>query len=338
LPLNSLAALLLVLASWFLGSPLWAEDFIFYFKTAPNVDQLRPFLEPATLSLLVTDPGGRPVSRGSVEILLEAPKTGRFFSTDFPLVEGSRLTEFRLPLRSGKAEWKYLFPIRGEYRLTVNLTTADGKLANKIFQFSIRENRQKWIFLGVFSLALFALGTIAGRIFTQAHARQAKTFVVALVLFLGYWPISSGAAAEPEVARPRYTARLEITPPTVGQPALVSWRLNDAASADLPRGLLSLAITHLEKGMLVFAVERMPVHGEYSMKFHFTDGAEYRVTASAEVGGRRVIRSEQLVSVTAVEPPTAAMVPALGYFLVVIALGLGAGRWSRLAAPSAPTE
>jgi hypothetical protein len=40
------------------------------------------------------------------------------------------------------------------------------------------------------------------------------------------------------------------------------------------------------------------------------------------------VRTEQIVSVTAVEPPATAMLPALALFLAVIAAGIAAGRWS----------
>jgi hypothetical protein len=65
------------------------------------------------------------------------------------------------------------------------------------------------------------------------------------------------------------------------------------------------------------------------MNFHFVDGAEHRVSAQAQLPGGRWVRSEQVVSVSGVEPPGSAMLPAMGLFLVVIALGLGVGRWSR---------
>jgi hypothetical protein len=98
--------------------------------------------------------------------------------------------------------------------------------------------------------------------------------------------------------------------------------------------LLTLTIAHLEKAKTVFSVERLPVEGEFAMSFQFTDGAEYRVTAIAYVTGGQMIRTEQNISVIGVEPPARAMIPAIGFFLVVIALGLAVGRWSRRAAPS----
>jgi hypothetical protein len=100
-------------------------------------------------------------------------------------------------------------------------------------------------------------------------------------------------------------------------------------SAQKPAALLTLMITHLEKEQTVFAVERISVLDEFSMNFHFTDGAQYRVSAVADLGGRRPLRAEQTISVTAVEPPSRAMTPALTLFIAAIAGGLIAGRWSR---------
>jgi hypothetical protein len=81
--------------------------------------------------------------------------------------------------------------------------------------------------------------------------------------------------------------------------------------------------------MTVFAVDRIPVDREFSMNFHFVDGAEHRVSARAESPEGKAMRSEQVVSVSAVEPAVSAMLPTMGLFLMVIALGLGVGRWSR---------
>jgi len=74
------------------------------------------------------------------------------------------------------------------------------------------------------------------------------------------------------------------------------------------------------------------VEREFTLNFQFADGADTRVTAIAYVTGGQVLRTEQNISVTGVEPPGRAMIPAIGFFLGVIALGLGIGRWSRRAA------
>ena len=59
---------------------------------------------------------------------------------------------------------------------------------------------------------------------------------------------------------------------------------------------------HLEKGKQVFAVERLSVPGEFAMNFQFADGAEYRISAIAYVTAGRMLRTEQNISVTGVNP------------------------------------
>ena len=331
--LKSLTVLLAFLPSFFFGSPSWAEDINIYFKASPRLELLHPYSDPVTLTLLVTGTDGKPVVQGWVAIGLEAPARGRFFSTDFPLVEGSRLLDMRLPLRQGRAEWKYLFPIRGQYRLNVEFIAPDGRKVNKSFPLAIRESKQKLVFLGVFTLGLFVLGVLAGRIFTGTLS-NAKRRAAACLLVSMSCVVVSGEVVAQEVGQRKYFGWLEIDPATVGKPSKVRWRLAGEEKAEGRAVLLTLTIAHLEKAKTVFAVERLPVEGEFGMSFQFTDGAEYRVTAIAYVTGGQMIRTEQNISVIGVEPPARAMIPAIGFFLAVIALGLGVGRWSRRAVTS----
>jgi hypothetical protein len=320
LPLKTFVSLFVFVVGTLLGSVLPAEDLNVFFKTSPATEFLRPFGDPIDLSMLITGADGRPVKQGSVTIRLDAPAPGRFFSTDYPLVEGTLLSEMRLPMRQGKVNWKHLFPIRGEYRLAVDVVTDDGRQVRKAFSLKVRENRKKWLALGAFSAGLFVLGFVAGRIFTGAKGPVVSLIATALLA------VSPAMSHVPQQSSGGTTG-LEIEPASVGKPSLVRW--------SLPRNggdgavVLTLMITHREKQKVVFAIEKVPVTGEWSMKFHFPDGAEYRVTAVADSPGLAPVRSEQVISVTGVEPPTKAMVPVLLYFLAVIVLGLCAGRWTK---------
>jgi hypothetical protein len=314
----------------FLGSPLWAGEFNIYFKASLRLELLFPYSDPATLTLLVTGTDGRPVAQGNLAIRLDAPKPGRFFSTDFPFVEGSRLLEMTLPLRQGRAEWKYLFPIRGEYLLTVDFAAPDGRKTNKTFAFRIRENKQKWFLLGGLSLALFAFGAIAGRVFTGSP--RTNDIVTGLLFFMGSLLLSPGIAPAQDAESARYFGWLEVDPATVGKPINIRWRLGGDDQREKPPALLTLTITHLERGKTVFAVERLAVAGEFVMNFQFTDGAEYRVAALAYVAGRPILRTEKNVAAIAAEPPARAMIPAISFFVAIVAVGLGVGRWSKLRA------
>jgi hypothetical protein len=320
LSLKTRLAVIFVLA--ILASPLYAQDSNIQFKTTPSIDQLRPHAGPVALSVLVTDAAGKPVEHGWADIRLDAPKSGMIFSTDIPLVEATRLVEMRLPLKHGIAEWKYDWPIRGEYRLAVVATKADGKAASKTFDITIRESATKWLTLGGFTVGLFLFGFFAGRVFTVT------SFV--LLLFLSGSALSSAVAQLSQATEQATAATLTIEPAVVGKPSRIVWRLNKNAGMTSEGAMLSLAITQLEENHTVFAIEKLPVAGEFALNFQFVDGSEHSVTAAAELSGQAPIRIEQRVSVTAVEPPATAALPAIVFFLFVIALGLGAGRWSKL--------
>jgi len=319
LPLIRLVHFALAAAALLVAASAGAQDLEIHFKSTPRTELLRPYDDPATMSLLVTGNDGRPIRQGTVDIRLDAPRAGLLFSTDFPWVEGSRLEEMHLNLRQGRVNWKYLFPIRGEYRLGIDVETPDGRKTTKEFTFRIREHRKKWAILAAFSAALFCLGFVAGRIFTRVPA--AVTIVA-----LGFSLIANGFSAGDETSVGDGSA-LEIGAATVGTPALIKWHA--AADAGIAPEMLSLKIVHLEKGKTAFELERVPIGGDFAMKFQFTDGAEYRVSALAEQAGKPPRRSEKIISATPLEPPTRAMIPALSYFIGLIALGLAAGRWSK---------
>ena len=276
--LKALAASAGVVFILFFGAVAGAEEFNIFLKTTPKIDLLRPFADPATLALLVTRADGRPVAQGKVAIFLDAPKPGTFLSTDFPLVEGSRLLELVLPLRRGRAEWKYLFPIRGHYRLSVNFVAADGQETNKDFPIPVLEERQKWLWLGLFCAGLFLFGFSAGRIFTKpGRTGMATALLTLFVAVVGSVGGHDGPAPTRDISDPQ--SMLEIDGAVVGKLTSLRWRPSDAPVVNRQ---LSLAITHLEKRKIMFAVDRVPVAGEFGLKFHYPDGAEYRVNAVAE--------------------------------------------------------
>ena len=330
--LKILSASIILVAVFAFSSHCGGEEINIYFKASPRLGLLYPYSDPATLAVLVTGGDGRSVAQGMVTIRLEAPESSRFLSTDFPLVEGSRLLDMSLPLRRGRAEWKYLFPIRGQYRLTVEFTAGDGQKTTKVFPLEIKENKQKWLFLGMFSLGLFGAGVIAGRIFTHPATGEKRRAAACLLLLMSCLPVAVEGTAQ-ELERP-YFGRLEVDPATVGKPSKVRWALASEESAARRAVLLNVTITHIEKGKTVFSVERLPVPGEFTMDFQFADGAEYRVAAVAYLAGGQMIRTEQNIVATGMEPPARAIIPAIVFFLALIALGLGVGRWSRRTALS----
>ncbi|HET7008440.1 MAG TPA: hypothetical protein VFK65_23280 [Candidatus Binatia bacterium] len=322
--LRALAAVFYFCCILILGTDASAEEFNIYLKTSPAMGFLRPFADPVNISVLVTHADGRPVEQGSVGIVLDAPKSGVFWSTDFPVVENSRLLELVLPLRQGRAGWKYLFPIRGDYRLSVTLIASDGKTTARNFIISVAENRTKWLWLGLFCAALFVFGFAAGRVFTFIPVTRTTSWLLLVFAAAGIASGHDAPSSVENIANPSMS--LEIAAATVGKPTRLRWR---APNGDAARTLLSLTILHLEKHKTVFAIDKVSVDKEYLLDFHFPDGAEYRVNSIAERPGQEPVRTEQLVAVTGIEPAMTAQLPSLVFFLLVIALGLGAGRLSK---------
>lgn len=299
-----------------------AEQFNVYFKSSPRFELLRPFADPANLSVLVTGADGRPIDAGNVRLRLDAPPLSRFFSTDYPIVEGTQLMDLSLPLTHGRAEWKYLPPLRGSYRLHVDVLKDGTSLTTRIFDFTVRENESKWFFLAGFLVLLFGVGWIAGRIFTGVSANAATGAVV--LAFLGAARLNEAAVT---AAQSFSESSLEVAPATVGKLSTIRWRLTDAHAVS-PTAL-TMTITHLEKEKTVFAIEKLRVGREFSFEFQFADGAEHRVRAVAVQPGKALTQAEQLVNVTGVDPPLSAMARALALFVAAIAAGLWLGRWSK---------
>ncbi|MBM4296973.1 MAG: hypothetical protein FJ143_04465 [Deltaproteobacteria bacterium] len=296
-----------------------AEELAIKFQTDPASSALRPFSDVVNFSLIVTGAGGKPLERGEVAIVLDAPRPARFLSTDFPMVEGTRLVEARLPINQGRAEWKQHLPIRGVYRLSVDVTAGDAQPTRQNFELSVPENPAKWLWLGLFCAGLFFVGVVAGRIFTGPRAERAA-LVVALAL------IAASGTAHEAAKQENASGPLEVEPATVGKLTSIRWR---GPAGGKERALLSLSIVHLEKDKTVLEFDKLAVEKEFAFKFHFPDGAQYLVKTIAETPGRAAERAEQKVSVTGVEPPLAAQLPSLAMFVGAIAVGLGVGRFSK---------
>lgn len=306
-----------------LGIVANAEELAIQFQGDPPFAVLRPFSDVVRLSLRVTAAGGKPVERGEAAIVLDAPERGVFLTTDFPLVEGTRLLEARLPLHQGRTEWQQLLPIRGVYRLSVVVTAGDGSVGRQIFEFSVVENREKWLWLGLLCAGLFFVGFIAGRIFTPDRTVKA---VLIIALFVAASEFAAAHEAAKAAPQDSMAGTIEVDPATVGKPTRIRWR----GSLDLDQpALLSLAIVHLEKDKTVLAFDKLMVERELSFNFHFPDGAEYSIKTVAQAAGRAAERAEQRVSVTGVEPSFTTQLPSLALFVGVIAVGLAAGRFSK---------
>lgn len=156
----------------FIPSPIQAaveNDLQVQLQTTPEVNAIRADLDVAEFSILVKDKKGQPVKDVELAFTLVSPAKKFFPSTDFPIVEGTTLMNGKVLASEGKLNFKYVFPIRGEYTLNVNASPIgkSDQAVDKTLHFTINENPPEVRNAIVFVLVLFLLGWITGYILTS---------------------------------------------------------------------------------------------------------------------------------------------------------------------------
>ncbi len=294
-------------------------------EVSPDTALLRPLKDAARITLDVEEADGRSGAPVDLSIRLTAPPPGKLVSTDFPLIEGTRLIEMNLPKVYGTLSWSYVFPIRGEYRLDVSATDGQGRRLERSFALHVRESRARMAFLAGFVAALFLLGFIAGRIFS-APAGVAAVLMIAILH--GAEPDRGLGADTNHTARSK--AELTVASPRVGAPSTIRWRGTESPSAKPVPAMVTLRVLQLEKGREIFTLNRVPTDGALDLRFQFTDASPHRVVVAATPRGRQQMTEvAQTVAVESATAPLGIRVRPVLLFLLVVLAGLAAGRFSK---------
>lgn len=161
----------------FIPSPMQAaeeNDLQVQLQTTPEVNAIRADLDVAQFSILVKDNKGQPVKDVELAFTLVSPSKKFFPSTDFPVVEGTTLMNGKVLAPEGKLNFKYAFPIRGEYTLKVKASPIgnSAQAVDKTLHFSINENPPEVRNAIVFILGLMLLGLITGYILTSRRVTR----------------------------------------------------------------------------------------------------------------------------------------------------------------------
>ena len=294
-------------------------------QVSPDTTLLRPMKDPATITIDVDGAGERPRGPVDLSVRLTAPPPGTLVSSDFPLIEGTRLIDMNLANVTGTLSWDYVFPIRGEYRLDVSATDGQGRRLERSFAIQVPANRAKTAFLAGFVAALFLLGFIAGRIFS-APAGMAAVLMITLLFGAG---LNRGLSADTSQTA-GLKGELTVAPPRVGHPSALRWRGIDPGTGEPVPATVTLRVVQLEKGKEIFTLNRVPTDGTLDLAFQFTDASPHRVLARATAPGR--LRATEVARTVEVESATPSLVirvwPVLLFIFVVLA-GLAAGRFSK---------
>jgi hypothetical protein len=285
---------------------------------SPELDSVRPLEDLVNIKIAVATERQGPVD---LSLQLWAPPRGSIFTTDFPLLEGTKLLEMDVRLPDGRLDWSYAFPIRGTYRLELRAVDAEGSSVARTVLLQVSENWTKWGFLLGFFAVLFALGLVAGRLFSSRPALNACL----LVMILGMVALAHAGQASEELK-----SELFVSPSRVGSSSTIRWSMADQRLPGAQDALLTMSITQLEKERTLFRLNALPIRGDFEFGYEFTDASDHLVDATVVLtGDGERVRARKRVQVTSPDPSLADRLRPVLASLLVVTAGLITGRLSR---------
>jgi hypothetical protein len=141
-------------------------------ETHPAMGQVKPFeaeaddrQDPVDLMLQAVDGSGQPFKNVKLHLKMLTPPQTPWFSTDFPISEGTTLLEMEALAPKGELKLQQMLPIRGTYKLQVNVTPITPHAFAPFQQtltLSISENGVKYRNLAILAVILLAVGLGGG--------------------------------------------------------------------------------------------------------------------------------------------------------------------------------
>ena len=295
--------------------------------TNPPIDQVRPleaeatkamgsgsYKPPVQLSLQAVDAQGQALKDARIHLQIFTSPKNPWFTTDFPIVEGTKLLDIEANAPTGQLQVQQTLPIRGTYQLLVDVTPISPNAFAPIQQtltLAVPENEAKYRNFGILAVILLAAGLGGGWIIGSRQSVQpgeiapqrvrlllSGAIVVAIVALL-YVNISAEFAqshrsmamsheteAAPKSSKPSklQAQGLEMqlsgdTSATVGQLANFQVSVVDAKTRQpITDVVLKLTTTQLENNWVAFAYQGTPNSaGKLAWQQGFFDGAPHSI-------------------------------------------------------------
>ncbi|HLO48454.1 MAG TPA: hypothetical protein VK211_08590 [Kamptonema sp.] len=138
----------------------------------PSVSQILPFEAEATapqspvkLTLQAVDKSGKALENAQIHLTILTPPKNPWFTTDFPIVEGTKLLDIEANAPKGELQIQQMLPIRGTYQLLVNVTPIVKNAFAPIEQtltLSVPENWLKYQNFIILATILLMVGLAGG--------------------------------------------------------------------------------------------------------------------------------------------------------------------------------
>jgi hypothetical protein len=289
--------------------------------TNPVVGQMKPFEAeaakpqiPSQLTLQATDRAGHALENARIHLTLLTPPKTPWFTTDFPIVEGTTLLDIEMIAPKGKLELQQMLPVRGDYKLRVNATpTMVNAFApiQETLNLSVSENWLKYRNLSILAAILFAMGLGGGWVIGSGQKIQlgeiapqrvrlllsgVTVVAIAALLFVnisaeltqshGSMAMSHETEEAPPSDKPAKLNTQGLTvelsgdsSAMVGQPAKLQVSVKDAKTNQPVTDVsLKVTTTQLENSWVAFAYQGIPDrNGTFAWQQQFFDGAPHRI-------------------------------------------------------------
>ncbi|MBN3958069.1 hypothetical protein [Nostoc sp. NMS8] len=339
-------------------------------STNPPLERILPFeaeaekpQSPVKLTLQAVDAAGKSLTNANISLQILTPPRNPWLTTDFPIVEGTKLLQMNANALDGKLEIQQMLPIRGNYQLLVKVSplVANSFTAyEQTLNLHVRENPVKYKYFVAIAAILLSLGLLGGwviggqeelqqgEIAPQSVRLLLSALTVVAIVTLLVINISAEVAeahgsehhpSSSEVIAPssQKSQGLEINlegdkNATVGKLANLALQVKDTASGqpiiDVALQVKAIATEH---NLTVFDYKGIPDdQGKLIWQEQFFDGSPHTIEVEATpiAGSNRQftpVKVAQEVEVKAIAPPIYIRLIGLFYFTVFVGIGMAIG-------------
>ncbi|AFZ58353.1 hypothetical protein H6G54_04295 [Anabaena cylindrica FACHB-243] len=338
-------------------------------STNPSLERILPFeagtekeQSPVKMTFQAMDAASKPIGNALINLQILTPQRNPLLTTDFPIVEGTKLLEIEAEVPDGKLEFQQIFPIRGHYQLKVNVSPL---VANAFVPYqenldlNVRENPVKYKYFAVTVAILLSLGLLGGwviggqqelqegEIAPQSVRLLLSALTVVAIVTLLFINITaevaeahgSGHSHNKETIAPSVekSQGMEVSlegdkTATVGKLANLGVQVKDSTTGKpIQDARLLVKAIALEDNLTVFAYNGVTnKEGKLRWMSQLFDGAphkiEVEVMPSADSQQQSPpIKVAQEVEVEAIAPPIYIRLIGLFYFTAIVGIGMAIG-------------
>lgn len=337
--------------------------------TEPPISQILPFEAEATkpqspvqLTLQAVDAVGKPLENAKISLQILTPPKNFWFPTDFPIVEGTELLNIGAVAPKGELQIQQMLPIRGNYKLLVDVTPIVANAFIPIQQtltLSVPENWVKYRNFGILAVILLIVGLGGGLVLGGKQQIQLGEIapqrvrlllsgaIIVAIASLVIINISAEVAESHTHSHEHQSQTLESTvqasqgvearisgdvEATVGQPAKLAVQVIDTTTNQPATDvILNIKATQIEHEWVAFAYQGMTdAEGKLTWEQQFFDGAPHKIEVKVSPQPEAIqkfppLKVAKQIQVEGVAPPLQGRLIVLAYFTSFIVLGLMIG-------------